>query len=537
MAKVPDPVLDTRNGDQVIAQVVGSLPDELSDRSDSNPAVVMSEALGAFFDKLIYQVNQWPRALYQKLAALIGVDLISPVGASATQQFTLSSPQPKDTTIPLGTLVANNDGSIVFATTADTSVPAYVTQAGTIQLIIGSNSVNGTSTLFDNSWVGQMIQVQNGDWYTVASVLNHSVLNITTPATSNAQGSFNVGQISATAPATATETGVGTNVGSGVLTVLQSSVAGVGSTTNITAATGGADQETVTDFVERAPSAFATRDVAVTSDDHAEFAKRTLGPGSRASARGGYNADTAVSGAITVACLSPNWSSTVSVTTQELANVSKDLSGRTGAQTLIVQPVTIDKFTTSPTLFACAIVRSGSYSPASAQANVAGVINSYLSPEQYPWTPDAYLATGYRPIDVTDLVQQVESAEGVDKVYAINGVPAIGMNYQTSVASMTFANGSATVNSVGATDWSVLTAGQSFIVDAANSQVYLVIAKPSGSSLTLDRSWTGSSAAISSVPFWTAQSTALSHWYSLPYSQLSVSTSSPAASIVVVGSI
>ena len=55
MATVPNPTLDARNGDLVTAQAITSLPDELSDRSDGSPQVVLLEANGALYDALMAQ--------------------------------------------------------------------------------------------------------------------------------------------------------------------------------------------------------------------------------------------------------------------------------------------------------------------------------------------------------------------------------------------------------------------------------------------------------------------------------------------------
>src|SRR5215831_5351841 len=93
---VPAPILDTRNGDLVVAESIGSLPSELSDRSDSNPAVVILEASGNQFDKLLFQINQWPSAVIQKALALVGTLQNQATAATVSQTFTLSSPQVKD---------------------------------------------------------------------------------------------------------------------------------------------------------------------------------------------------------------------------------------------------------------------------------------------------------------------------------------------------------------------------------------------------------------------------------------------------------
>lgn len=542
MATIPEPVLDTRNADQITAQNIASFPPELSDRSDSNPAVVQAEAMGYFFDQLLAAINQWPRGALQKLAALVGLQILDATAAITTQTFVLANPQGRDTVIPSGTTVSTVDGSIVFGTTADVTVPAYTTPAGTVSITSGSATVTGAGTTFvtGSTWVGWQIQIPSvtGAWYSIASVATTTSLTLTASAnTTSAGAAWNVGPITGAAPAQATTTGAGTNVGAGKLTTLVSAASGVSTVTNAAAATGGTDDEATAAAVTRAPTAFATREVACHVDDFAAFAASTLGSGGRARARGNFNVSTIAPGYVTIAMLSPNWTTATTATTVERSTVMRDLAGRTGATaTLIDLPVAIQSFTTTPTLFAVAVYRNKDYDEATVRVNVAAAINTYLSPATYPWDPARYI-TGYRPIYVPDLVTVVEAAVGVDRVESINGQPAIGMNYRTSAAAMTFTNGSTAVSSVGATDYGNATASQTFLMDATNKQAYLVTVKSGGNAFTLDRAWGGATGAINNVPFWTSQTTNLTDWYYLPYSSLSVTAATPAASIVVVGAV
>src|SRR3990167_3800692 len=124
---VPAPVLDLRNGDAVTAQAIAALPDELSDRSASNPAVAIIEATGTFFDKLIYQINRWPSAVVQKVLSLCGVTMAAATAATVSQSFTLSAPQSTDTVAAKGTQVSTTDGATVFSTLSDLTIAAYTT--------------------------------------------------------------------------------------------------------------------------------------------------------------------------------------------------------------------------------------------------------------------------------------------------------------------------------------------------------------------------------------------------------------------------
>jgi len=518
MATVPNPTLDARNGDLVTAQAIASLPDELSDRSDGSPQVVLLEANGALYDALIYQLNNWPRAVLQKVAALVNVQLLDATAATTTLQFTLSAPQANDTIVSAGTEVATADGDIVFATTADLTIGGYLIPAGTISMTAGSNTVTGVGTTFvtGSAWVGYQIRAVNGTWYTIASVSSTTSLALTANAASTVSGqAWNVGAVVGSAPAQATTTGADTNAGSDTLTSLQSSPPGVASVTNTTDAAGGSDQETAAEAVLRAPDAFAVRDVACTADDYAEFARKQLGDLGRARAKSNVNLTTATAGYVTIALLSPTWTTSSAVTASERAAVVRDLQGRSffGA-TIIDTPASL-------------LLLTSRFSDAAVRSAVAAKLNTYLSPDNYPWDLVAY--PNGRPIYVADMADAAEAADGVDRIYEINGRIACGTDFRTTANAIDFTNGS-TGAVCNAADSANMVAGQTFLYSAADGRAYLVTAIPTSTTLTLDRVFEGTTASPTAVPFFTSDDRALANWYTLPYANLT----SAAPSILVV---
>lgn len=516
------------------AQAVGSLPAELSDRSDSNPAVVIVEAAAWLYGKLSYQLNRWPRAVVQKLMALVGITLEDAAAATANLTFTLSAPQQADKVIDAGTEVATTDGSIVFATTADLTIAAYTAPAGTIAFTAGSDAVVGTGTSFTtgSGWVGYQIGIQGtggaapATWYTIESVTDGTHLTLTAVASSTTSGSFFVGPITGTTSSQATTTGTTTNVGAGKLTSLQSSVSGVASVTNNAVASGGRDEESVDDAIARAPNAFAARDVACSASDHADFARRILGAGGRAQARQTTNLTAAATGYTTVALLSPTWTAASPVTTAEQSAVDRDLAPRTyGGATVVLTPAIIYE----PTV-GIVVVKKAQYADEQVQSNVAAAINNWLSPNTYPWG---------RVIYPTDLAAAAELAEGVDRVLSINGVVCAGTGYASAPADPNWTNGSATAT-VADTSWVV--DNQTIVLDETTKVPYLVISHVLNTSITVDRAWTGSSGSQTNPYFYARDDdgnsgTASPIWYYLPYSNLSTSTSSPPASVIVYGSV
>lgn len=528
---VPAPVLDDRNGDLVVAEAISSLPSELSDRSNSNPAVVFLEAAGAMYDKLIFQLNRWPQAVIQKVLSLIGVTLTPATAATVSQTFTLSAPQTLDTVIPTGSQVTTADGTVVFGTLSDLTIRAYTVPAGTITLTLGSASVSGSGTSFTtDAPAGYQISTDGITWYTVSSVASNTALTLTASATSTVTGSaYRAGAVTGTAPAQATTTGTSTNVAAAKLTTLLSSPAGVASTTNNAAATGGTDLETVANAIIRAAKAFAARDVACSAPDYEYHATRVLGANSRAKALANTNIGTTAAGYVTVALQSPAWTTSSSVSSQERASVIRDLTTRSfvGA-TLVDVPVNIQTFTSGTAIPSALVWRKSNYDESTVRANVAAAINNLLNPNTY---------TFGRTIYTSDLVQAIESAVGVDRVHSVNGIPAVGVIYQTAANSISFTNNStsATANAadIGA---GKLTANVSYLIDTTNKTAYLVTAIVS-TTLTLSSVYVGATGSVSAMPYLNVGDGALTNAYTVPYSNLSTAAASLPASVQVVGSV
>lgn len=525
---VPAPVLDARNGDLVTAEAIGSLPSELSDRSNSNPAVVFIEAVGAIYDKFTFQINQWPQAVIQKALNLVGVTLSPATAAIVQQTFTLSNPQVQDTVIPAGTQVGTSDGTVVFSTLTDATVRAYTQPAGTITLTSGSTAVVGSGTTFlSDVQAGYQISTNGTTWYTVASVTDNLNLVLSSSASATvSSSSYYSGAVSVSVSAQCTTTGLTSNVAGGKLATLLSQPAGVASTNNGAAATGGTDQETIAAAIARAPQAFATRDIACQASDYEYFARLVLGTNSRAKAFANTNVTVAAPGYVTLAVLSPSWTTSSSVTAAERAAVVRDLATRSfSGATLVDLAATIQRFDTGTAIPSVVVWRKSTYDETSVRLAVAAAINTLLNPNSYPWG---------RTIYTTDLVGAVEALPSVDRVHTVNGIPAVATNYQTTANAVSVTNNStsATANAadIGA---GKITANATYLIDAVSKAVVLVT-NVSGTTLTLSSAWQGVTASAA-LSYFNVGDTALSAPYALPYSNLSTVTAP--ASIIVTGSV
>jgi len=209
---IPYPQLDSRDEEQVVADVIDALPPELSDRNPSSLVVKLIEACGAFYGLLLYKMNQLPRVMWIALLNLVGIEPEPSTPASVELTITSADGTLSPISVPAGTLVRSGFGIAAqeFATDATIVVPA----AG------GSATVN----------------------------------------------------------ATAVSAGAAGNVAAGALAYLTQPIAGIGAVTNLAAAFGGQDAETVDAALARAPAAIRNLgDRFVTLEDGAELASRVDG--------------------------------------------------------------------------------------------------------------------------------------------------------------------------------------------------------------------------------------------------------------------
>jgi hypothetical protein len=517
---IPAPVLDERNGDLVTAEAIASLPAELSDRSASNPAVTIIEAMGAMFDKLIYQINRWPRAVIQKVLALLGVTLNAATAATAQQTFVLSTPQPKDTVIPTGSRVSTSDGVYVFATTQDATIPSFRVGSGTITVVSGSMSVAGSSTLFlSEIAIGDQISPDRVNWYTIVSIPSNISMTLSAPSATGILGTFWTGRISTTTSVRCSDTGVKTNITASAINTLVDQPPGVASTYNAAAATGGADEESINAAIARCPQVLTARDVALSASDFEYHSTRIMGTNSRAKAFSNTNIIVPATGYVTVALLSPSWTSAVPVTGTERINVVRDLLARMVVGSTLLD-IAADIQAVTP---AVAFWRKASVDETTARLNVAVALNNFLNPSTYTWGRTIYTA---------DLVAAVQAAHGVDRVHSINGIPAVGMIYNTPANPISFTQytSSATANAADI-GFGKLTEDVSYLIDAPSKTVYLVTSI-SGTTLNFDSAYQGVTGSAS-LPYLNAGDKFLTSAYTLPYASLSSVT--PAPSIQVVG--
>ena len=130
------PNLDDRRFEDLVEEarrrIAQSCP-EWTDRSPSDPGMVLLEAFAYLTDILLYRLNRLPDKAYIEFLRLIGVYLQPPAAASVTLQFSLSRPQNRAVEIPKGTRIttARTDAGAeppVFVTTETVSIEPQATE-------------------------------------------------------------------------------------------------------------------------------------------------------------------------------------------------------------------------------------------------------------------------------------------------------------------------------------------------------------------------------------------------------------------------
>lgn len=123
------PDLDLRDEETVVAEVIASLPAEISDRNRSNPEIKLIEGMGAFYGALLYQLNQVPAKLQLHLLQLLGVMPEVATQATVTLEFTATT----NVTVPAGTRIktSTSASAVFFSTDAELVIVGPAT-SGTV---------------------------------------------------------------------------------------------------------------------------------------------------------------------------------------------------------------------------------------------------------------------------------------------------------------------------------------------------------------------------------------------------------------------
>jgi len=296
---IPVPNLDDRDWQAIRDAMVAAIParcPEWTDHNPTDPGITLIEVFAVALEELLYRQNQVLRKHVLEYLNMIGVTLTPSSVAKTSIVFTLSEPQTFPVTIHAGFEVSTagsaGEAPVVFTTDEDLVIPAGE-PSGTVAVSNASQVAEEVLGSSDGSrdqrfYVANVpvlditVLVDEGSgfeaWTEVDDLTSsgpadkHYVLNSGTGEALFGDGVH--GKVPAAGAnnvkAAPYRFGGGTrgNVGAGTITQLRSSHVYVDRVTNPEAATGGGDEETVEDAVERGPTEqLKTRNRAVTAED------------------------------------------------------------------------------------------------------------------------------------------------------------------------------------------------------------------------------------------------------------------------------
>ena len=106
---IEPPNLDDRTFEQLLAEAtarIDRLTPQWTDRSPSDPGMVLLELFAYLTDTLLYRLNRVPEKAFIEFLRLIGVTLQPPAAARVELRFAVERAGQTDVEIPRGTRVA-----------------------------------------------------------------------------------------------------------------------------------------------------------------------------------------------------------------------------------------------------------------------------------------------------------------------------------------------------------------------------------------------------------------------------------------------
>jgi len=128
---LPEITLDDRRFQDLVDEArtrVGEGCPEWTEHNVSDPGITLIELFAWMTEAIIYRLNRVPEKVHVALLDLLGIKLDPPTAATTDLRFHLASPADEAVRIPaeteVGTVRTTSEGSIVFETDADFTIPA-----------------------------------------------------------------------------------------------------------------------------------------------------------------------------------------------------------------------------------------------------------------------------------------------------------------------------------------------------------------------------------------------------------------------------
>ena len=140
---LPSPNLNDRSYNQLLAESLETIKQtcpEWTDRTPSDPGIVLLELFAHLTGTMIYRLNRLPQKVYIELLRLIGVTIQPPSAAAVTLQFSRANPAitgipveiPRGTRVTLGRSANGSKEPPVFATAQTITIAAGESEANVL---------------------------------------------------------------------------------------------------------------------------------------------------------------------------------------------------------------------------------------------------------------------------------------------------------------------------------------------------------------------------------------------------------------------
>lgn len=424
------------------ARIKARYPDTWNDFYEDNLGVVILEVFAYVCDTLLFYGDRQALETYLataterqnviNIAAAIGYRVAGASPASADITFSIEEGRTRDVTIPAGTQIATQEG-VAFELINDAVIPAGGTtiiggarQGITYSESLGTSSGEGNQSYFiDRQGIVSITAVYVGGvaWEPVESLFEQEADSRAYKAMLNSDGtaqiSFGDGDYGAIPPQGEDIeiiyrvcSGAAGNVLAGTITVMRDiATDSVGNrvpvtATNVTAATGGADQESLTHIKNWAPKYYETQDRCVTQNDYETRAIAFDGgdSGRIAKCRAIVTEQTGAANVITLYVLAYSAGGGLAIASEALKNA---LGENISQYKMLTDWIEVDDGTIEPINISGDIKMMPGFRESFVAPKVMAALEGLFDPE---------IRQMGQAMRISDLYGVIEKAEGVDYV-------------------------------------------------------------------------------------------------------------------------
>ena len=424
------------------ARIKAKYPDTWNDFYEDNLGVVILEIFGYLCDTLLFYGDRQALETYLataterqnviNIAAAIGYRVAGASPSTADITFSMDEARARDVTVPAGTQIATQEGVVfelidnVVISAGNISATGGARQGVTYSEFLGTSSGDaGQSYFIDRQGIVAITAVYVGGvaWEPVDSLFEQEADSRAYKATLNSDGTaqvaFGDGDYGAVPPqgedieiVYRVCSGAAGNVLAGTITTMRDVATDTAgdrvqvTATNASAATGGADQESLTHIKNWAPKYYETQDRCVTQSDYETRAVSFDGgdAGRIAKCHAVVTEQTGAANVVTLYVLSYSSEEGLALTSEALKTA---LSENIAQYQMLTDWVEVDDGTITPVDISGNITMLSGFRESTVGTKVNASLESLFDPE---------IRQMGQVMRISDLYGAIEDSEGVDFV-------------------------------------------------------------------------------------------------------------------------